>query len=204
MRTLFGARDNTVSCLSGAGKEREQTVFTPESVLQVPRMLWETIEYDPCHGKPGHVLTKAGRRVVKDHAAYGTPPLPTTTVERVCAGLAVRVSSQVLAQRHTDSRGLIDTWPHCTFCNPPYGDLSRWLDMSLRQISDHIMLIPVRPNRKWWREWARQAEVVYLNPVKFEGHDQCFPAPLCLARRNAPKPGQFAAICAMLGLGETI
>jgi hypothetical protein len=99
---------------------------------------------------------------------------------------------------------LIDPWPHWTFCNPPYKTLAEWLEMSLSQDTDHIMLIPVRPNRKWWRRWARRAEVVYLNPVTFEGHDQNFPAAVCLAHRNSQQPGALTEACARLGLGEAI
>ncbi len=192
-RTLFG----TVATLTGAGK-REQTVFTPNAILNVPRALWGgRIAYDPCQGHPGHVLTSKGRALAKSGLLS---PCWDQYPE-----LAVPVESQVNAVSWTDTRGLVDPWPDHTFANSPYDKLVDWLAWSLEQPSDHIMLAPIRPHRVWWREWARESEVVYLNPVTFVGHDQSFPAPVCLARRN-PEPyrGEMTAMCEALGLGEAI
>lgn len=199
-RTLFGK----VATLSGAG-EREQTVFTPPEILAVPRALWGgRIAYDPCHGHPGFVLTKKGRHATKADQIIREAPrrVPTDLREQIAQGFAVYVESQVNAERRTDYQGLTAPWIDKTFCNPPYKTLEEWLEMSLKQTTDHVILVPVRPHRVWWRAWAREMEIVYLNPVKFMGHDQCFPAPLCLAR-----PGPSVAmtlVCEMMGLGEAI
>ena len=194
-RTLFGK----VATLCGAGSgSREQTVFTPETILRVPRAIWGGIEYDCCTGPPGLVLNKAGRKAAK------ADKLPEDSDEWIGLGLAGPVQSQVNAKRQTTTDGLSAPWVDGTWVNPPYKTLAEWLEKSMAEAADHILLIPVRPNRKWWRAWARTAEIVYLNPVKFEGHDQSFPAPLCLARRNAPKPGQLDELCQLLGIGEAL
>ena len=193
-RTLFG----TVATLTGAG-EREQTVFTPLPVLSVVRGAFGgRIQYDPCHGHPGIVLTKLGREAAK------VKELPESSAVQVQWGMAVEVESQVDAVEWTDTRGLIDDWRTGTFANPPYKTLAEWLEMSLKQPTNHILLIPVRPSRKWWRAFAREAEIVYLNPVKFVGHDQSFPAPVCLAHRNSHQPGKLAELCSTLGIGEAL
>lgn len=188
-------KPNALRSLIGTG-HREQTVFTPPIIVEACRQLWGRIAYDPCHGSPGVVLTAAGRQV---KAAGHLPAGPSTQLP---VGLATRVQSCVNAERSTDSLGLIAPWPDRTFCNPPYNELHAWLEMSLLQSTDHILLIPVRCHRKWWRKWGRQAEIIALDPLKFLGHDQTFPAPLCLARRNSPAPGQLAEVCAALKLGE--
>jgi hypothetical protein len=177
-------------------KAREQTVFTPPCIMAVVNGLWVRVEYDPCHGHPGAVLNRHGRK------ARDRKELPEDPVSQVLGGYAVATESCVNARRRTDSLGLILPWPHKTFCNPPYKFLAAWLGMSLLQDTEHILLIPARPMRKWWRAWRREAEVVALDPVAFVGHDQCFPAPLVLAHRNSPEPGRLTAACVAAGLGE--
>ena len=98
-----------------------------------------------------------------------------------CADLAKHVQ----AKRHLHSEGLATPWADGTFVNPPYGTLKDWLAHALAQVEDGpleiIMLIPVRPHRKWWRAAARETSaIVYLDPVKFVGYSSAFPAPLCL------------------------
>jgi hypothetical protein len=140
------------------------------------------------------VLNKAGRDLKRDKKL----PPSEHWIER---GLAVPVESQVRAMRTTTTEGLTAPWVDATFINPPFNVLKLWLLKSLEETCDHVMLVPVRTHRPWWRDWAIASEVVYLDPVKFEGHDQSFPAPLCLARRNAPKRGELIRACEILGLG---
>lgn len=188
-------KPDALKSLIGTG-HREQTVFTPPIIVSACHELWGRIAYDPCHGHPGVVLTAAGRKAKAD----GQLPAPINT--QVAAKLAIHVKSCVNAERSTDALGLISPWLDRTYCNPPYNELHAWLEMSLLQSTDHVLLIPVRCHRKWWRRWGRAAEIVALNPLMFLGHDQSFPAPLCLARRNSPNPGQLAEVCVALKLGE--
>jgi hypothetical protein len=170
-----------LASLYGA-KEREQTVFSPQNILDVPQTLWGRIQYDACHGAPGVAINRR----------KGKPDM------------LVAVESLVNAVTRTDRFGLILPWPPRTYVNPPYGPLHAWLVMSMMQASEHIMLIPLRPHRVWWRKWRRMTEVVALNPVKFVGHLGTFPAPLVLGHRNPPNPGQMTALCEKLGLGEAL
>lgn len=187
----------TRECVAMPGK-REQTIFTPQVIIDVLLELWGTIEYDACHGEPGVVLTALGRAAKK----AGTVP-PDRELQVMC-GLAVPVESIVPAKRRTSTRGLLDPWCHATYCNPPFGTLNDWLKYSGKQPVSHVMLVPVRPHRKWWREWAKTAELIYLNPLTFLGYDQSFPAPLCLAHRCPRERGRLAEICKERGLGEPI
>lgn len=170
---------DALTSLIGQG-DREQTVFSPQRVLDVPQELWGRIAYDPCHGHPGVAVNR--RKGKPDHV--------------------VEVASLVNAVKHTDCLGLIMPWPDHTYGNPPYDQLHAWLVMSMLQETEHILLIPARSHRKWWRAWRREAEVVALDPVKFVGHDGTFPAPLVLGHRNSPCPGQLTEICERLGIGE--
>lgn len=71
-------------------------------------------------------------------------------------------------------------WPHFTYANPPYKTLKEWLVKPAFGF-EHMMLIPVRPNRTWWvRHVKRSTRVCWLKPLKFLGHKQAFPAPLCV------------------------
>lgn len=90
-------------------------------------------------------------------------------------------------------------WPERTFINPPYRDLKKWLAHGLEQEGEQVWLIPVRPHRKWWREFERDCDaLIWLDPVAFHGYDQKFPAPLCLAYRGV-HTDDFEADFAHLG-----
>ena len=198
----------TRECVAMPGL-REQTVFTPMEVVTVLLALWGRVAYDPCYGHPGVVLTKSGRKLSKGRKLAGLMAEGWTHEKLVEAGHANPTASVIPAERWTDCRGLVDPWPHKTFCNPPYGELRAWLEWAMATYADHIMLVPVRPHRTWWREWAATfppSDLVYLNPLKFVGYDQAFPAPLCLARANAPTDeiGRFGQLCISTGLGSPI
>jgi hypothetical protein len=86
-------------------------------------------------------------------------------------------------------------WPDRTFVNPPYGDkgpeclLANFEDFCAafaRATTEVAFLCPVRSHRKWWRrDILRAADaIVFLDPLKFEGFAQTFPAPLCLAYKG--------------------
>lgn len=209
LASLYGkgavAATRTRECVAMPGL-REQTVFTPWPIVIVLLALWGRVTYDPCHGHPGVVLTGPGRKLGKldELLAKGW-----THETLVAEGHAVATASLIPATYWTDSRGLIDLWLDETFCNPPYGTLKDWLEWAMAQFVDHILLVPVRPNRTWWRKWAASipaGDLVYLNPLKFVGYEQAFPAPLCLARANAPaaERGRLGHLCKALRLGSTI
>lgn len=140
---------------------REQTICTPDEILDPLRAIWRGIDMDPC-AAPGRSIGAAQEiRLPQD-------------------GLRVR-------------------WPDRTFVNPPYGELSRWLEPRADWQDRWCWLVPVRSQRKWWREWARSlGTLIYLNPVKFVGYKQAFPAPLCLGFTETNAAWAFGH------LGETL
>lgn len=73
-------------------------------------------------------------------------------------------------------------WIAFSYINPPYKDLKSWLAYGRTQPAEQIWLVPHRPHRKWWRKWRDHHLTSYceLNPLKFVGYDQAFPAPLLL------------------------
>ena len=85
--------------------------------------------------------------------------------------------------------GLAVPWPEKTYCNPPYGELRRWLEHGC-DFDEVIWLVPMRTHRQWFWEWWTYHLDVHLGllPLTFEGFDQAYPAPLMLgykgARRN--------------------
>lgn len=96
------------------------------------------------------------------------------------------------------SDGLKMPWKDRTYLNPPYKDLKDWLEKATREAGNvlHriVVLCPVRPHRKWFRQAMREAtDIVYLDPLKFEGFAQAFPAPLCLLCFNVEAGNYFDA-----------
>jgi hypothetical protein len=141
---------------AGKGATRTQEVLTPQPIVDFVLRLWpEGISMDPCASTDPRCLVDAVVKVFK--------PGPNTM------GLG----------------GLDANWHDRTYVNPPYVDLQKWLAKAcvsaLPPRSRVVMLAPVRSHRSWWRKAARFARVVVeLDPVKFVGYDDAFPAPLCL------------------------
>lgn len=90
--------------------------------------------------------------------------------------------------------GLSEEWADRTFCNPPYGDLKRWMLRSGGERVEHAMLVPVRTHRQWF-QISNYDAVAFLRPLKFVGFKQEFPAPLCVLYRagrcKKPDDGDF-------------
>lgn len=80
--------------------------------------------------------------------------------------------------------GLAVDWPEKTFCNPPYGTLSKWLEHG-GSFSEVIWLTPVRTHRVWFRRWWHKLDKrLGLNPLTFVGYEQDYPAPLMLGYKG--------------------
>lgn len=77
--------------------------------------------------------------------------------------------------------GLAMPWWDRTYVNPPYGELKKWLAKASEypKTLEVMLLCPVRTHRKWFRldHWR---SACLLDPVKFEGYKQAFPAPLVM------------------------
>jgi hypothetical protein len=213
LKSMYGAghvdATRTRECVAMPGK-REQTIFTPANILDVVRQHCPggRIAFDPCHGEPqmSAKLTASGRRAKRAGQITGKED-PETLVSFRHAEWH-RFESLVDAVRRTSTEGLTMTWCDWSFVNPPYGTLREWLEKSMASDAAHFMLVPTRPHRVWWREWARRTPsggMIYLNPVRFHGQDQAAPFPLVLAGRNLPTAqGRLNDLCRTAGIGEAI
>ena len=164
VRSLFGA------------KKREQTVYTPQCIIDALLKLWpEGIALDPCSG-PDSIVPA------------------TVAFMRVECGFAKLAGGVQSPGRD----GLSIPWPERTYFNPPYNDIKPWLDKFVESY-EVVGLVPVRTHRKWWRYAAWHAsEICYLDPLKFHGYEQTFPAPLC-AMYNGGRSTSFRQAFAPLG-----
>jgi len=71
---------------------------------------------------------------------------------------------------------LLVPWPDRSFINPAYNALSEAFAHGM-QFDEQVWLIPVRPHRTWWRAARNACDLVcWMNPIKFVGFDQQFPA----------------------------
>lgn len=94
--------------------------------------------------------------------------------------------------------GLDQDWPERTYCNPPYGTLKAWLAHGA-QFDEVIWLVPMRPHRVWFRNWWVHLDVrIALNPLKFKGYKDPYPAPLMLGYRGV-YTAQFVSVFKDLG-----
>ena len=73
-----------------------------------------------------------------------------------------------------DDDGLAQPWKGRVFCNPPYGaTIRKWIRKAVAETSSGnadrvIMLVPARPDTRWWREATRSAALVRLWPGRIE------------------------------------
>ncbi len=160
------------TALSGnvGGQAREQTVLTPEWLLEAIRAV-APIGLDPCTTPENP--TKAEAYMTEGMFGVDTPQFGQ-------AGLA-----QFWATYPTIRAGCL------VYVNPPYSDLRSWLAKCLYEASclaPIYLLAPFRPQRKWFVEYTRGYTVASLAPFPFVGHKQAFPAPLCLVCYNLPVP----------------
>lgn len=189
----------TRECVAMPGV-RNQVVLTGEPIVRGLHRLWDgEIAYDAAHAKGGWVETDKRKKKFE------------------------WFDSIVNAMVSTSTRGLLDPWPHKTYCNPPYGaslfdpenemeayeleleirdaakkngtkavfpeglpikkaSLCHWLMHQLEHSEgESVMLVPNRTQRDWFRTWRDEVDGLFeLNPQKFLGYKQAFPAPLVL------------------------
>lgn len=105
------------------------------------------------------------------------------------------------------AEGLELPWSDCTYVNPPFKDLKKWMHKaSLEAEKGHriVMLCPVRGHRDWWHEYRDTASgEVQLKPLKFVGYAGAFPAPLCLLIWNGIDGHDIEDLCESVGLRLT-
>lgn len=162
----------------GTPGPREQTVLTPEFLLAPLRTVWGGIVYDPCAAPEGPVW------VACDYCkGTGTKKNGKPCCDAPHGGWYEQtVNAEIECRLPVD--GLAESWIDASFCNPEFAKLKQWLFPPIEPDARVAWLVPVRPHRKWWREWARTVMVIYLNPFAFVGHKQSFPAPMCIGYRG--------------------
>jgi hypothetical protein len=125
--------------------------------------------------------------------------------------LARMIRTEIRAE-FADRSGHSVPWVPRTYVNPPFGDkgpeclLANFEDFCVAFAAARVecaFLCPVRSHRKWWRrDILRAADaIVFLDPLKFEGFAQSFPAPLCLAYKG---PNVERVTPAFAKLGDTV
>lgn len=144
----------------------------------------------------GHVDATRTRECVampgKREQEVLTPPSVIEAVQSLWPGTGIELDPCSNAGRHVpaaehyvwpEQDGLTLPWRDCTYVNPPYGDLKKWMAKSASERVEHVMLVPVRTHRVWF-DLSRYDAVGLLKPVKFVGFAQAFPAPLALLYRG--------------------
>ena len=155
MRSFFGARVG--------GQDRPQDINTPQAMADALLVLWpEGVELDPC--------SNVNSLIPAEHHVIGKY---NTFIENWVFISSPKYSIGVGA-------GLSIEWPDRTFCNPPFNNLNMWLSKGINN-REHLFLVPVRTNRKWYRYHAKRATCLnLLNPIAFAGYEQMYPTPLAL------------------------
>ena len=188
---------NAVSSLYGASTPREQTVLTGEPICALLSAFWGRTALDPCAPPDGPIVVQCDRckRAIKPGC-------------RNCGGAGYTTQTYDLAPERAvrlPDDGLALDWADRTFINPPYGDLVPWL----RETNPRyrmIWYVPSRPHRTWFRVWrATLTDVIALNPQRFRGHANTFPAPLVLGYRGPREHVPILrALCVAMDLGESL
>lgn len=153
LRSFFGAREG--------GQDRPQSINTPQFLIDAIVSMWPRIELDPCSN------------------VYSRVPATHRVMAKEFDGETYFVSSPKYPV--AKNGGLSIEWPEYTYANVPYRDLKPWLSKPVPTM-EHLVLCPVRPNRKWWCIAINMAAIVcWLKPFAFDGHKQCYPTPLVMA-----------------------
>lgn len=77
--------------------------------------------------------------------------------------------------------GLVSPWISWTWCNPPYSNITPWVDKALWESStkgiNSILLVPASVGSNWWYWYVHNfAHVYFLNGrITFEGAKDPYP-----------------------------
>jgi len=177
----------TRECVAMPGV-REQSIYTPQCIIDVVLALWPGQPiFDPCWHPDSIVPAPHG------YVAVGPGQFAVFTTNT--AGERVHGPAGDIGGLRPGAG-----WVPFTYCNPPYGRLRDWLECEgQRECNELVMLVPHRTHRKWYRHWKRTMDVIVeLDPVKFHGYAQAFPAPLALGYRGVSAV-RFATLASHLG-----
>lgn len=159
----------------GKPLKREQTIYTPQEIIDVCVGLWGQIALDPCSG-PNSIV----------------PAVEAWCGTQVDTGRKGK-NGPIMEWRGS---GLLTGWTDYTYVNPPFEVLEGWLAKSMFECesgaTEQVLLFPVRPNRVWWSTYMSSvpSRVAWLKPLAFHGQEQALPVPLVLVYTGA-RANQF-------------
>src|SRR4051812_2767037 len=86
---------------------------------------------------------------------------------------------------HSLVDGLVSEWGSCSYVNPPFKDIARWVKKAWDESQKGktvVLLIPARTDTRWWHEYCMKAsEIRFLKGrIKYEGAKFNAPFPSCV------------------------
>jgi hypothetical protein len=94
---------------------------------------------------------------------------------------------------HSKFDGLQTKWKKSNFINPPYSDISPWLEKAVEEMNNgnlSVFLIPVRTQTKYWHKFVfpHVSEMRFIQTgVKFKGYSTVLPNATCILIFNPKK-----------------
>lgn len=79
--------------------------------------------------------------------------------------------------------GFVKPWGERSFVNPPYSEVSKWLQHIVKNKYSCAVLIPFRAHCKYWREYVlpyHSQLFVFHRCVTFDGYKSGLPLTICL------------------------
>lgn len=182
LQSLYGGKDSRALSGNVGGQVRKQEVHTPDDLLDVVyRTFGGRPDYDPCAPSNPADWFAAHNVTLPPEALAIEALLDECTTKAEKAAVAKAVKPYYL-----------NLPPSCqgnAFVNPPFSFLRPWMEWCKARTDPTLGLWPVRTSRPWWIKACRGAEVVFLwYNVRFKGHTQAFPAPLCFVAYGCEVP----------------
>jgi hypothetical protein len=173
---------------------RVQEVHTPTWILDAAsEALGGEIHIDPCAAsEPEHWFASRVNLRLSDEALAIERRMFYAQLHNLDAASDLKAA---LKPHYLTTGGVVEPWgpvDWSAFGNVPFGFLEAWLARFQREgLAGRkcVGLWPMRTYRSWWCEAHAGADIVCLSyDVKFVGHTNTFPAPLCLAAWNCVIP----------------
>ncbi len=95
---------------------------------------------------------------------------------------------------HFQGDGLREEWGTSTFVNPPYSEISIWLQKGYQESQKGktvVFLIPSRTDTRWWHEFVMNAQEIRFirGRLRFGGAKWNAPFPSCIVifKQSTPR-----------------
>lgn len=95
----------------------------------------------------------------------------------------------------TTPDGLKSDWGKSNFVNPPFSEISKWLEKGKEEMkkgNKSVFLVTARTNTNYWCKyvWQGASEIRFvMGKIKFQGYKNGFPVPCCVVIYDPAKPG---------------